>query len=441
MDILIITTQLILSLSIIVVLHEMGHFIPAKLFKTRVEKFYLFFNPWFSLFKVKKGETEYGLGWLPLGGFVKISGMIDESMDKEQMAKPPEPWEFRSKPPWQRLIIMTGGVIVNLILGIVIYIFALFTWGDDYIPNENLTYGIACDSLMLAQGFKDGDKILTIEGEKSEYFDHVLKDILIHDGRKIEVLRDGKPFMIELPEDIDYTIIGAGLKAPLTIRYPNVVDSIHPNTPAEKVGLQKGDSIVAINNEATIFAHDFGKVMNEVEGNKIDLTFYRDGIEKTVNVEIDEDKIIGFQRKDLIGESGYVKKRHISYSFGEAIPAGTARGFTQLQDYALQLKYLFSSAGIKQVGGFGTFAKLFGYQWDWNNFWRMTAFISIILALMNILPIPALDGGHVMFLLYEMVAGRPPNQKIMEYAQIVGMVLLLGLVLYANGNDIVRLFQ
>lgn len=439
MDFWIKAAQLILSLSILIVLHELGHFIPAKLFKTKVEKFYLFFNPWFSLFKVKKGETEYGLGWLPLGGYVKIAGMIDESMDKEQLAKPAEPWEFRAKPAWQRLIIMIGGVTVNIILGFLIYIMVLWVWGTDSLPLKNVKYGIVCDSVLIDNGLMNGDKIVSIEGKVPEDLMSINKQILLRGKRKLVVERDGKNIPVNLPVDIDYKMVGAGAKSAIGPRVPTIMDSLFSDMPAIKAGFQKGDSVITLNGEPAgmydLFIYKMSKIK---KGSSVAIAVSRNGEEMTINVKTDKDGKVGFQPVDLDKTLKFV---HKDYSLGEAIPAGFSFATQTLGNYVTSLKFLFTKEGASQIGGFGSMGSLFSAEWDWHSFWMLTAFLSIVLAFMNILPIPALDGGHVLFLIWEMITGRAANQKVLEYAQMVGMVLLLGLLIYANGNDILKLFS
>ena len=400
-----------------------------------VEKFYLFFDPYFSLFKKKVGETEYGIGWLPLGGYVKISGMIDESMDKEQMKKPPQPWEFRSKPAWQRLIIMVGGVTVNVILAFFIYSMMLFAWGKSYIPNDNLTYGVYADSLMVANGFMQGDQILTVEGEAPETVGDVNAAILFGDARQIAVNRNGERTLVTLPEDIDQDMLKLGRQIVFTERFPAEVDSVSPGLAADKAGLMKGDKILSVNDEETLFFQDVVTALGAKKGQEVSITISRNNEVSTVSATVDEDGRIGFVNRSMLD---YLEPVVLEYTFLESFPAGVNEGWSRLTDYVRSLKLLFSGEGVKQVGGFITIGKLFDNTWNWQRFWNMTAFLSIILAVMNILPIPALDGGHVMFLLYEMISGRKPNDKFMEYAQMIGFFLLIALVLFANGNDIYR---
>jgi len=435
-DFLIRAAQLILSLSILVVLHEFGHFIPAKLFKTRVEKFYLFFDVKFSLFKKKIGETVYGIGWLPLGGYVKISGMIDESMDKEQMKQPPQPWEFRSKPTWQRLIIMIGGVTVNIIVGVLIYIMVLGVWGTDYVPKENLEDGLAINKELYEYGFQDGDVIISVDGEPLKNQLEANKQLMLRDVSEMQVQHlDGTKEAISIPEDIGIKLFKAGAMFPFELKIPSVLDSVPEAMPGYKAGLRPGDEIVSVNGVATPFWNNFRTQVSEATSDTISLTYINASqVEKTVEIPLNEEKQVGVYVQNNTSELF----EHQTYSFGESIIYGTNFGYWTLMDYISQFKYVFTKEGATQVGGFGAIGKLFPKKWDWQLFWMNTALISIILAFMNILPIPALDGGHVVFLLYEMVSGRKPNEKVLEYAQLVGFVLLIALLLFANGNDLYR---
>ncbi len=437
MEILIKAAQLILSLSILVVLHEFGHFLPAKLFKTRVEKFYLFFNPWFSLFKKKVGETEYGIGWLPLGGYVKIAGMIDESMDKEQLNKPPEEWEFRSKPTWQRLIIMVGGVTVNLLLGMAIYSMILFAWGKEFLPVENLKYGVVCDSLLLKHGFQDGDKILQVGNLKPQDLTELNKSILIKGERQVTIERSGEKKIVTLPLNIEEELLENRVKSLFEPRILFIVDTILPGTPAAQSEISKNDKIIGINDVQTPFFNDFKSEISKHKNEKITVVVERNEEIKKVEVSVSPEGTIGVGNASPFN---YLETKKHEYNFFESIPAGISYGTNVLVGYVQSMKLLFSSAGVKQLGGFGTIGNLFSPVWDWQSFWNLTAFISIILAFMNILPIPALDGGHVIFLLYELITRRKPNEKVLEYAQIAGMALLFALLIFANGNDIFRLF-
>lgn len=428
--------QLFLSLSFLIILHEFGHFLPAKLFKIRVEKFYLFFDPWFSLVKKKFKGTEYGIGWLPLGGYVKIAGMVDESMDKEQLAKPAENWEFRSKPAWQRLIVMVGGVVVNVIIGIVLYAIVLGIWGKDELPSQNLTYGVHCDSLLIEAGFKEGDKIVMVGDEAPNSYHQIPKILLLDKPTQAVVERNGERVTIQLPENLGEQMIERSVKSPIQPRIPCVVDSVLPGTPAQLAGLLKGDSIFRIGSDTVTFFADVQRKIHSSANDSLTLIAVRNGEEVMLTVKVTEEGTIGFAPKS---PSAYFQFVNHKYSLLEAIPGGFQTAWETVTDYASQLKFIFSStAAAKQVGGFATFAKLFPPEWDWALFLERTAFISLILAFMNILPIPALDGGHVIFLLWEMITGKAASQKVMEYAQMVGMVLLLGLMLYGNGMDIVR---
>ncbi len=428
--------QLVLSLSILIVLHELGHFIPARWFKTRVEKFYLFFDAGFSLFKFKKGETEYGIGWIPLGGYVKISGMIDESMDKEQMEKPAEPWEFRSKPTWQRLIIMIGGVTVNLILGFMIYMMILFVWGEKYITPSEMDHGYNVAQELEQYGFQDGDKVLKVEGEELDNAYDLDKMIMLRGARELYVEHpNGETETITLPEDIDYTLFQKDQRS-FTLRVTPLIDTVVADSPAEKGGLLKYDSIVAVNGQNIAYWDEFTDVLPDFKNDTITLDVVR-GTE-TVHLSVKTDSLgkIGVAPEGKFNRLYDIHQR--DYSFGESITAGFASGYWTLHDYVAQMKFVFTSKGSTSIGGFGAIGGLFTPKWDWRHFWQTTALLSIMLAFMNILPIPALDGGHVMFLTYEMISGKPPSDKFLTRAQIVGMILLISLLLYANGLDIYR---
>lgn len=434
--------QLILSLSILVVLHELGHFIPAKLFKTKVEKFYLFFNPGFSLFKYKYGETEYGIGWLPLGGYVKIAGMIDESMDKEQLKKEPEPWEFRAKPAWQRLIIMIGGVTVNVILGIIIYAMILFTWGESFIAAKDVTNGVHVSEVAKQIGFQDGDRILSVDGEKiandATYSELSVEFLIGGEEHKVLVENNGNSREIMVPADFGQQMLANGEKSVFVERVPFVIDTILPNEPAAASTFQLGDQIVGINNESTPYFLDFVKAVKDLANQEADVQVMRNGKEMSIPVTVSEEGEIGVGNQGL---ANYFEVTRVEYGFAESFPAGVDKAMATIKGYIDQFSLVFTKEGITEVGGFGTIGNLFPAQWNWNAFWNLTAFLSMVLAFMNILPIPALDGGHVMFLLYEMVSGRKPNEKVLEYAQIAGMVILLALLLFANGNDVFKLFN
>jgi regulator of sigma E protease len=439
MDILIKAAQLVLSLSILVVLHEFGHYIPARIFKTRVEKFYLFFNPWFSLFKKKIGETEWGIGWLPLGGYVKIAGMVDESMDKEQLAQPAQPWEFRSKPAWQRLIIMIGGVTVNLLLGIVIYIFIMFTYGEEKIYTKDLQSGLSIHPYLTKYGLNSGDNILKVNGEEVSHLSDINNGILLRGVRKLTVQHpDGKIETVSLPEEIDYELFQEGAFPAVGLRADDRTIAKIPaeDTVLKKAGFKEMDEIISINDIQVNFYDDIEKAKYKYKGKKVEMTVLRGTDTLNLTTQIGKNGQIGFIRDAKFIDTAKIQTQY--YSFGQSIGKGIDRGFTTLSDYVGQLKFLFTKKGASSIGGFGTIGNMFPPVWDWQVFWMTTAFISIILAFMNILPIPALDGGHVVFLLYEIITGREAPQKILEYAQYVGFMLLLGLILYANGNDIYR---
>ena len=428
--------QLLLSLSLLIVLHELGHFIPAKLFKTRVEKFYLFFDIKFSLFKKKIGETVYGIGWLPLGGYVKISGMIDESMDKEQMALPPQPWEFRSKPTWQRLIIMLGGVTVNIIVGFVIYICIFFFVGQKIVTNDELPNGFAVSQTFKDLGFKNGDKVLKLNGEDFENLNDLNRYLFLRDVNSLTVKHsDGNTETLSIPKEVGMTMFKAGELRPFQPVRSNVLDTIIPNYPAEKAGLLKGDKILSVNGVTTLNWASLSENIKANPASEATLTIDRDGGLETIKVTPREDGTIGINNFGLEYQNAY---KQVKYGFIESLGGGINYGYNVLTDYVKQFKYVFTSEGATQVGGFGAIANLFPGTWNWISFWHTTALISIILAFMNILPIPALDGGHVVFLIYEMATGRKPNEKVMEYAQMAGFILLIALVLFANGNDVYR---
>jgi regulator of sigma E protease len=424
--------QLILSLSILVVLHELGHFIPAKLFGTRVEKFYLFFDWPFSLFKKKVGDTEYGIGVLPLGGYVKISGMVDESFDTKQLETKPKDWEFRSKPTWQRLIIMLGGVIINFILGFLIYMMVTFVWGKNIVSYDDLNSGFKVSETMKEIGFQDGDKILKVDGSEVEDQLEIPMMIVSRDVTNIEVLHDdGSKDIIDIPDDIGLKII-ASSASPFT-PLPNFeVDSILSLSPSSSSNIMVGDIINKANGSKIYNLEDLenAKKIN-VDYVELELIRGEDKIITIIPFSTDDKKIGIYPRYNL--ESTTLK-----YDFFESITKGAETAYFTLTDYMNQMKYLASAEGASQLGGFGTIGNIFPAQWNWKRFWEMTAFLSIILGFMNVLPIPALDGGHVMFLLYEMITGRKPNDKFMEYATMAGVILLLSLVLYANGMDIFR---
>lgn len=485
--------QLILSLSILVFIHELGHFLFARLFKVRVEKFYLFFNPNFSLLRAKKvngkwqfkffsknvpanerpkrdsdgdiitdskgktvyepiplkelpdgdwrkypENTEWGIGWVPLGGYCKIAGMIDESMDTTQMAQEPQPWEYRSRPTWQRLPIITGGVIFNFILAIIIYIGILFSSGREYFPIENAKYGLQYTQIMLDNGFQNGDNIISINGEKVNDRADIISKIIFDKEKNVEVLRDGQVVTIALPADFSQKVLQKEDNELFSVRQPFVIKEVGRGTVAANADLQAGDSIVGINGKELFIFQDIAVELNQSKNSTIDLDFYRNGSKMKAEVALGDDGKLGVA---VMPFTAFLPVEHIEYGFFESIPAGIKFGWETLRDYVKQFKLVFTKEGVKNLGGFGAIGQLFPKVWDWGAFWSMTAFLSIILAFMNILPIPALDGGHVLFLLYEIITGRKPSERFMEYAQTIGLLLLLALVLFANANDIMKLFR
>ena len=433
--------QLILSLSILVLVHEFGHFIFARIFKVRVEKFYLFFDPWFSIFKFKpkNSDTEYGVGWLPLGGYCKISGMIDESMDKEAMAQPPKPYEFRSKPAGQRLMIMVAGVLFNFLLALFIYSMVLFTWGDTFLPLKNVKAGMDYSETFHNVGFQDGDILLKADDTELERFgEDCFRRVL--NAQTVTVLRGGVETVIPIPEDMAQRVM-RDKKGFASYRFPMVVRELGKTesgeSPAAVAGLQPGDSIVSINGIVTPSFYEVGEVLAQNKDKDVLVGFYRAGIPQTLTLHTDTAGKMGIYSVSPFDMYQTVTRK---YGFFESFPAGVMLGVNTLKGYVSDMKYVFTKEGASSLGGFGTIGSLFPAEWDWHSFWMKTAFLSIILAFMNILPIPALDGGHVMFLLYEVIARRKPSDKFLEYAQVTGMFLLFALLIYANGNDIFRYF-
>lgn len=435
--------QLMMSLSLLVIIHEGGHFFFAKLFKVRVTKFYLFFDPWFSLFKFKpkNSETEYGMGWLPLGGYVQIAGMVDETQSSEDLNHPVEPWEFRAKSAWQRLLIMVGGVMMNFLLALFIYSMTLFTWGDQYVSLQDMTHGMEFNEHAEEIGFRDGDILLSADDQPLQRFN---VDMLraITEARVVKVNRGGQEVEIFMPEVslLDVAKDNPPFVEPLI---PNVVDSVMPGRPFDAIGIQPGDVLLAINGKelssynAFIYQLDALRQDAEAEGKKVadlNLIYSRSGVRDTVALQTDTLFMVGASSAALAD----YKVTKLEYGFFESFPAGIALGVNTLKGYVNDMKYVFTKEGAKSVGGFGTIGSIFPSVWDWHRFWEMTAFLSIILAFMNILPIPALDGGHVLFLLYEIIARRKPSDKFMEYAQMTGMILLFGLLIWANFNDVLR---
>ena len=462
MEILVKAAQLIMSLSILVILHECGHFIPAKLFKTRVEKFFLFFDAWFSIVKFRNIEgkwrvwffaknktgsetetkkTEFGVGWLPLGGYVKISGMIDESMDKEQMKQPAQPWEFRSKPAWQRLIIMLGGVTVNVILAIVIYIIMLAAWGEEYLPTKNVKYGIVCDSLALEMGLKNGDKILTVDNKEVEDFQKIPAEIILDQAKTVQVIRNDSQVNVVIPDEFLSKLINHKSLDFIGFRFPFDIGDFAKNSAAKDAGLKINDRIIGLNGIWMNYYDEFRTEVLKHKNTTVQVAVLRDKKDTlSFPVKVSDAGTIGIQTKDP--RSYFELKKH-TYTILQAIPAGAVKTYTAFGNYLRSLKLLFSpeTKAYESIGGFITIGKIFPSEWDWLAFWNLTAFLSIILAIMNVLPIPALDGGHVLFLLYEIITRRKPSEKFMEYAQYAGMIFLLGLLLLANGNDVVKLFK
>ncbi|MCD8287445.1 MAG: RIP metalloprotease RseP [Porphyromonadaceae bacterium] len=429
--------QLMLSLTILVLIHELGHFSFSRLFKVRVDKFYIFFDPWFSLFKYKskKSGTEYGIGWLPFGGYTKIAGMIDESMDTEQMAQPEQPWEFRSKPAGQRLLIMIAGVINNFILALIIYAMIAFVWGDTILPIKNIGDGFVYGEIAQSAGFQNGDIPLSADGKTLYNFSGETIRALA-EAHEVEVLRDNEVVKLTLPDNLMLQLLGKNQRF-IGYRIPVVVQETISGYGAVTAGLQKGDSIVAVNGVATPDYTDFTAAIGAYKGSSVDIAFVRDGQEMTLPVEVNAEGQIGIM---LVPSSIFYPTETIYYGFFESIPKGIKKGFSTLVGYVSDLKYIFTKEGANNLGGFGTIGSIFPSTWNWQAFWEMTAFLSIILAFMNILPIPALDGGHVLFLLYEVITRRKPNEKFLEYAQVTGMVLLFALLIYANLNDVIRFF-
>lgn len=461
MVILIKVAQFFLALSILVFVHELGHFLAAKAFKTRVEKFYLFFDWGFALLRVKRVDgklrwkffckepeewkdsvsTEYGIGWFPLGGYNKIAGMIDESMDKEQMKQPPQDWEFRSKPAWQRFIIMAAGVFMNVVLAIVIYIGLLHNYGEQYLPTSEVNkYGIVVDSLGYEFGLRDGDKILAVDGEEIENFQEIPMQIILEKAKTIDVERDGQRMTVTLPDDALTKLLSTQNGTFISYRMPFVVSGVIDNSAAQAGGLEVGDVIIGINDIPTPYYQDFTKHIKQFKNQNIDLVVVRDFDTLALPMQLGEEAIIGAYLAPL---SEYFTLETKEYTFWQAIPRGFSKTFSEISDYWKQLKLIFSpkTKAYESVGGFISIGKIFPDTWEWSMFWRLTAFLSIALAVMNILPIPALDGGHILFLLYEIITRRKPSDKFMEIAEYIGLILVLALVIFANANDVIKLFK
>ena len=425
--------QLLMSLSLLIILHELGHFIPARIFKTRVEKFFLFFDVKFALFKKKIGETTYGIGWLPLGGYVKISGMIDESMDTEQMKQPAQPWEFRSKPAWQRLIIMLGGVTVNLLLGFLIYIMILFVWGKNTLYTDALPLGLEPSPIAQQIGFKTGDKLITVDGKKLDNVLEINKLLFLRSVESVTVKHsNGKTEKLSIPENFGNRMFESGELMPFSPVIPAIIDSVLLNSVAAKSGLMQNDRLISIDGSKISNWTDFKNEMDE-KSKTYTMIYQRNRREDTLQITSDMDGKLG-----VYPQVSSIQFTNQKLDIISSIEEGISYGYWTLHDYVAQFKYIFTKKGASQLGGFGAIGNMFPATWDWKGFWASTALISIILAFMNILPIPALDGGHVMFLTYEIITGRKPNDKFMEYAQMFGFFLLLALVFYANGNDLYR---
>ena len=436
-------SQFLLSLSILIVLHELGHFIPSKLFKTRVEKFYLFFDIKFSLLKKKIGETEYGIGWLPLGGYVKISGMIDESLDTDQLQGEPQPWEFRSKPAWQRLIIMLGGVTVNFILAFIIYIGMTFYYGEQYIANENVKDGIWINNPTVEKlGFKTGDKIVSIDGIKVAKFEDINKELFL--AKEVILNRNGAEIKINLPVNFIDQLMKSQRGTLVNLRLPFVIGAVPSDSPNKSI-LKSKDIITSCNGQKITYADEAIAIFHNNKGKTIPAIVKRDGQEVAVNLVINKESKLLVQHANILPydnleKLGLYKINKQEFGFFESIPVGFTRGVNELSSYGKQLKAIFtpSTGAYKGVGGFGAIFNIFPSSWSWFVFWNITALLSIMLGVMNLLPIPALDGGHVLFLLYEMVSGKKPSDKFLERAQMVGFVLLITLLVFANGNDIYK---
>ena len=447
MELFIKIAQFILSLSLLIVLHEFGHYLPAKLFKIRVEKFFLFFDAWGKkLFSFKKGETEYGIGWLPLGGYVKIAGMIDESMDKEQLKQPPQAWEFRTKPAWQRLIVMLGGVTVNFLLAILIYIGMAYFYGDKYLPNQDVKDGVMIsDSIGFKLGLNNGDKILTIDNEVVKNFSDIQLKILF--GKEITINRHDSIMKLAIPNDFISQIIDADQRQFISLRIPFVIGSISKTSPNLERGLKLKDEIVAINTIPVHYFDEVSAILQNLKGQEVPVMVLRDGKSETLNLKIDTNGKLGvglynFTFADLEKMNIYTFETK-DYSLLQSVPVGLEKSKEKLLSYVQQLKAIFnpSTGAYKGVGGFIAIGSIFPSEWNWQAFWSITAFLSLILGFMNLLPIPALDGGHVMFTLFEIITRKKPSDKFLEYAQITGFIILIALLLFANGNDIYKLFR
>ena len=438
MEIFIKVVQFFMSLSLLVAIHEFGHFIMARIFKIRVEKFYIFFDPWFSLFKWKRGETEYGVGWLPLGGYVKIAGMIDESMDLEQMKAPVQPWEFRAKPAWQRFMVMIAGVVMNVLLAMMIYTGIRYAYGESYMANEDAKWGYVFNETAEQMGFRDGDKFVSVDGVAVDDVNEVRSKLLLtKEDRAVVVDRNGEQVAFTIPfEQLLDMRRNRNYEDLYKLRLPFFIDSL-ASASAIDAGLQVGDQVVALNGTESIGASQVTELLQQHKGDTVTLTVLRGGVENDLLVPINDEGKIG-----VMFNANVFQPRTRTFTFFEAIPAGVSLAFDTLADYWEQLKLIVQpkTKMYEELGGFIAIGNIFPSEWDWSRFWTMTAFLSIILAVMNILPIPGLDGGHALFTLWEMVTGRKPSEKFLEIMQYVGFAILFVLLIYANGNDIYRLF-
>ena len=429
--------QLILTLTLLVFVHELGHFTFAKLFGARVEKFYLFFNPWFSLFKFQKGETTYGIGWLPLGGYCKIAGMVDESMDTDQLKSEPQPWEYRSKPLGQRFLIILGGVLYNFIAAILIYSAISFAWGSSYLPLKNLEYGVYCDSLATEIGFQNGDKIISVDGKEPKTLGDAISKMILDNTKSVTVERNGLLETVAIPDDLGKKIIANQNSFFLTEQFPFVVDSIMPNTPADNSDLRVDDKIVAVDSVRTPSFQDFALTVRNFKGKKTTLTVVRHGFEEQIPITISEEGKIGAWTKTAYDQ---FEIQQDTYTLFESIPQGIKMGVNTLTFYVKQFKLVFTKEGSQEVGSFISMGKLYDETWNWQSFWALAAFFSVILAFMNILPIPGLDGGHLAFLIYELIARKKPSENFLMKAQMIGMAIIFAIFFYALFLDFGRLF-
>lgn len=447
--------QLIASLSILIVIHEFGHFLFARLSGTRVERFYLFFNPGFSLMRFKKvnGKIEFdflsknepehwknypestvwGLGWLPLGGYCSISGMVDETQSLEDLAAEPQPWEFRTKKPFPRLMIMAGGVLFNFILALMLYSMILGIWGKSYLPVQNVPLGMDFSAPAHQAGFQDGDILLSADDFNIEQFnDESFRAVV--EASQVKVLRQGDTAVVNIPDDFMQQLMAAK-QGFASFRFPAVIKDLMPKSPGQKAGLLAGDSLVAIQGIPTVTFTDFATTIKQFKDSTVTISYYRQGVAGQAIVALDSTAMVGFS---AMMPFDLYETKDIAYNFWQSIPAGVQLAWSKLSGYAGDMKYVFTKEGAQSLGGFGAIAGMFPAQWNWRVFWETTAFLSVVLAFMNILPIPGLDGGHILFLLVEWISGRKPSDKFLERAQTVGMILLFALLIYANGNDLIR---